>query len=267
MTTPRDVITLALKDGGINGVGQTPSTEDMNDAFTRLNFMFGQWAAKRWLTYRLRDVFAISDGGPRYAIGPSNVFDTITVPNRIESAYVRLLQNYGGVNDDTDGGIGSFVIGVSAIGVSGGPGTQGFDQPLTVLQAREDFNRISMKGVLGRPLYVFLDTNFPAGWLHFWPVPTAGTYELHVAIKSEFGQFASLDADFNLPDEYLDALYLNLAVRLRIAYQMPPDPALSGLAKAALNTVMLSNTQIARLHMPAILASRGRGRFNIYGGY
>ncbi|UIY28698.1 hypothetical protein LZK73_18380 [Neorhizobium galegae] len=45
MTTARALITLAMKDAGVLGVGQTPLSEDMNDGLTNLNAMVAQWGA------------------------------------------------------------------------------------------------------------------------------------------------------------------------------------------------------------------------------
>jgi hypothetical protein len=76
--------------------------------------------------------------------------------------------------------------------------------------------------------------------------------------------FTDLGADINLPPEYQEALVWNLAGRLRALYQLPPDPIVISLAKAALGTVRAANTQVERLQIPAAIG-RG-GRFNIYSG-
>ena len=49
ISTVGDLITLALKDSGVLGAGQTALAEDMNDALSRLNMMLGQWNRRRWL--------------------------------------------------------------------------------------------------------------------------------------------------------------------------------------------------------------------------
>ena len=42
--TARDFVTLALKEAGVLGVGQTPLPEDINDCFVLLNRMLSSVA-------------------------------------------------------------------------------------------------------------------------------------------------------------------------------------------------------------------------------
>ena len=47
MAIANNVIFLALRNAGVNGVGQTPLADDVNDAFTILNAQIGQWSLER----------------------------------------------------------------------------------------------------------------------------------------------------------------------------------------------------------------------------
>jgi hypothetical protein len=227
--TPLDLITLALKASGIVGVGQVAQAEDATDAFTLLNMMLGQWNRRRWLVFHLKDASAVSTGAASYTIGAGGDFD-VPRPDRIESAYLRLLNNSGPNQPDYQ---------------------------LALLPSMEDYSRITLKGMMGYPSYAFLDSDYPLGTLHFWPVPTAGIYELHVLVKAELPGFSDLSDDVNLPPEYQEAIMYNLAARLRPHYQLPPDPSVVALAKSSLNTVRISNAQVATLLMPAGLHRRG----------
>ena len=51
MTTARDFVTLAMKEAGVLGVGQTLLAEDINDGFTILNMMLEEWQQAKWLFY------------------------------------------------------------------------------------------------------------------------------------------------------------------------------------------------------------------------
>lgn len=256
--TPVDLIRLALRDAGVNGSGQAPNDEDNNDAFLHLNMMLAQWNRKRWLVYRLRDVWKVATGNAIYVYGPGGDFDQPRT-DKIEGGYYRYISNYGGA--DLGDPAGAFQIGVSQIG----PEAQGYDQQFTILDSMVDFNRAVAKGVRSVPFYVYYDAAYPVAMVHFYPVPTAGIYELHLTVKAELTQFPDLTTDINLPPEYLEALLYNLGVRLRVAYQMPPDKTLMTLAAAALNTINGANTAIPRLTMPNAVPS-GRSRFNIYAG-
>lgn len=230
--TPRDIITLALKQAGVLGQGQTASAEDMNDAFKLLNMMMGQWNRKRWLIYRLQDVAFVSTGAASYTVGPGGNFN-VQRADRLEAAFLRLLN-----------------------------GPQPIDTPLGIFASREDYNRVTNKSQAGFPQAVFYDPTFPLGTLYTWPVALSSIYEFHLTLKIELAQFANLSDDIVLPAEYQEALLYNLAGRLRPAYQLPPDPSVNALAKAALNTIRNANGAIPTMQMPAELV--GGWSYNVY---
>jgi hypothetical protein len=75
----------------------------------------------------------------------------------------------------------------------------------------------------------------------------------------------SLDAEFNMPPEYEDAIHYNLCVRLCTMYQLPTNPTQVALAKLALNTIKIANAQIPTLRMPPqYLSRRSYGSFYIF---
>jgi hypothetical protein len=259
--TPIDLITLALKQAGVVGVGQTPLSEDANDAFSHLNMMLAQWNRRRWLVYHLVDVACLATGSASYRIGAGEALDTRGRVTGIESAYWRMNGRPGpnSGNSDFSSDFGSdFAI----------PGTalhnvvqsDGIDIPLRVIPSREDYSRLAYKGFTGFPSSVWLDADYPVGNLYVWPAPTQG--EIHVIVQEQLSAFPDLTTPIALPDEYQDALFHNLVVRLRSAYGRPADPVVIQLAKVALNTIRGANAQIGTLQMPSFLPVRGGS----YGG-
>ncbi len=232
--TPRDLCVRALKRSGALGVGQTPLAEDINDAFATLNDMVGQWAQKRWLVYHLVDLAFVGTGNSGYTIGPGG-FVNVSRPDRIESAFVRLIT----------------------------PGV-GVDYPLEVIEAREDWNSIALKGQAGFPTAIFYDSDYPTGTLYVTPVPSS-QYQIHLSVKQPITAFTNLSSQVNLPPEYNEALLYNLAVRLYADYGLPPRADVVALAKAALQTIRNSNTQIATLRMPAGMPGVWRYGFGVGG--
>jgi hypothetical protein len=230
MTTALDLITGAMDDAGIIGVGQTPLAEDTNKALVRLNAMIAQWSRRRWLVYHLVDIVFTGTGALSYSIGPGGDISQ-NRPDRLESGYFRQL--------------------------AGAPGNN-VDYPLAILQSREDYNQIVLKTMASVPAYVFYDSDFPLGNIFIWPLPNS-TYEMHLSAKPALQSFPALNTEFALPPEYEEAIRLNLAVRLRVAYQLQPDAGLIGLAKVALNTIKNTNAQIPLLQMPSDLV-----RGNVY---
>lgn len=230
MTTPNDIINLALKISGVLGVGQTAQAEDSNDSLTMLNFMMAQWNRKRWLVYHLVDVAFTSTGAQSYTVGPGGNFNVAVRPDRLEAAFFRQI-------------------------VPSQPNA--IDYPLEIIEARETYNNIALKTLVSFPSYIFYDAAYPIGLVYPWPIPQATLYAVHLTLKEVLAQFTSLSQDIVLPDEYHAALMYNLAVRLRPAYQLPPDPSLVALAKDALNVIRNANTQIPRLTMPTDLIRPG----------
>ncbi len=235
MTTPAELIALALVDAGVYGQGQTASAEDTNNAFRRLNWMMSQWSRKRWLVYHLIDVSFTSTGAQSYTVGAGGNFNTPR-PDRLEAAFVRQLLPSG---------------------------QNQIDYPLQVLQSREDYNRIALKTMGTWPSLVFYDSDYPLGNLYVWPIPAASQFAIHLSLKQPLSQFTSLAQDINLPPEYEGALFYNLVVRLQTSYKIPLDPMAVALAKDGLNVLRGANTQIPSLRMPNTVLNRGR-YYNVY---
>lgn len=222
------IVQLALRASGVLAQGQTASGSMNQDAMDLLNAMVGQWAVKRWLVYHLIDLTHTCTGAKTYTVGAGGDFDVSVRPNEIDSCYVSMY--YGQPNQ--------------------------IDRPLEIIPAREDYNRITLKSLNSYPYLAYYDNSIPLGTLYVWPIPSS-LYTLTLSVKTP------LPAE--LPAEYQEALIYNLAARLRAFYQMEPDGAVIGLAKAALNTVRTANAQVQRLQMPGGMG-KGGNRFNIYTG-
>lgn len=240
MTTAKDILDSALRKSGIIGVGNTASAADIQDALNDLNDMIAQWATKRYMVWGELDIGFIADGTTNgYSIGPGGKFNISPRPDYIEAAYVRQLQASPGLPVDT---------------------------PLKVIQAREDYSRLSIKeNFISFPEYVFLDTStVPTGTLYCYPWPNASIYEIHVLAKNVMPVLDLASVLDNWPRVYVAALKFNLAKRLRQAYGkgMAPDVELNKLAQDALETIRGSNLQIPQLQMPANLVRQSSG-YNI----
>lgn len=233
-TTARDLITLASKEAGTLGVGQTLLPEDVNDCFTYLRGMMAQWQKRRWLVPALVTFDALADGSISYTVGEGGFFNTGKRPDKIQSAYIIQVNT----------------------------GTNPVSLPLWPIFSREDYNLIALKTLNSLPQYFFYDGNWPLGNLFPWPLPSS-MYRMFITVKKQLSFPAdSLDTVFDLPEEYEEAIRLNLAIRICSAYDKPPKSSTVGLAKVALNTIKNSNTQISELRMPTPLV-RGQA-FNIY---
>jgi hypothetical protein len=232
IVTPKDLMTFSLRAASIIGVGQNALAEDYSDAFSALNGMLAQWNRKRWLIWHLIDIACTSTGAQSYTVGPGGDFN-VPRPDRLEAAFFRQT-------------------------VSSQPNQ--VDYQLELLEAREDYNKIALKTLVSWPQYIFYDSAYPIGQVFPWPVPQASVYEIHLTLKETLTQFSSYTQNLNLPGEYVEALWTNLAVRLTAIYPgtvLPPQTV--ALAKASLDVIRGANAQIASLSMP-----QGLGRPALY---
>lgn len=226
--TAGDLIAFALRTSGITGVGQTPSPEDSNDGLVLLRALMAEWQTKRWMVWTLRDATFTSTGAYTYTIGPSMNFN-IPRPDRLSSAFARMLP----------------------------AGDNPIDYPLAIIQSREDYQQIIVRGLSSMPVAVWYESAYPTGLLYFWPVPPAGQYGLYVSCKAALPIPAALTDSIAMPGEYMQALIYSLAVRLAINYGQTPSPSIVGAMRMAMNTVRMANAQIPLQHMPPVGNRRG----------
>lgn len=241
-TTARQICELALKESGVLGVGQTALAEDMNDAFTYLARMMAQWQKKRWMVPALIDVAKTLTGAKSYTVGTGGFFN-IPRPNQIKGGYVLQLNT----------------------------GTTPVSLPLAPIFSYEDYIRISVKDLNSLPYLFFYDGAWPLGNVYFWPIGSSA-YEAHILVEAQLNfpiaptnpptAGTGLDTVFGLPEEYLEAIHYNVAIRYCSGWQIPPQETTIKLAKSALNTIKTANSQIPTLRMPPGLR-RGKA-FSLY---
>lgn len=231
ITTPLDLIVMALKLTGALGVGQPADPSDTNDALQLLNAMIGQWNRQKTLVWHAIDVAHTSTGAENYTLGPGGDFNTPRT-DKILSAYVRLLpvQN-----------------------------AQPVDFQLYVIPSYEDYSAICLKELTAFPSAVYYDPAYPMGNLKFWPLGNAN-YEYHVIIKDTIGQFTSLAQTIVLPPEYIAPLLWNLAVELAPLYQYTPNLITTKKAAITLNVLRTANAQVPLMQLAGIPGMRRGGR-------
>lgn len=256
MTTARDLISRALRTAGVLGVGQSASAEDIGEGLALVNDMIAQWQARRWLVYHLVDVWCQSTGSTAYTVGPGGDLDTPLRPNRIEGAFFRQGGSPTPHEFSLDGSqAGSDIADGSNVLAVGASSQNAIDWPLTLLESREDYNEITLKGMPSFPSAAWYDPAMPFGRFYVWALPAA-IYELHISIRAPLQTFANLSDNILLPPEYMEALHYNLAGRLQIAYGMQVNPGIVGLAATALQTIRAANAQIPRMKMPSAVMGR-----------
>lgn len=286
-TSARDIIVRALEDVGVVGVGQTPLAADVNFGLTRLNAMIGQFNRRRWLIYHTIDVACATTGLNVYSVGLGGNFAIPRTDKLEDGCYFR--QYFSGSpgspnsNNPTNSDFNSdFNADFGPLALTSQPPGYAVDYPLTLLQSREDWNRIALKTMNSWPSFVFYDpantfmapigwngpANIPAptnptGFLYINPVPMPGAFELHILVKDVLATLANLSTVLSTPPEYEEAFEYNLAIRFCAKYNIDCPKEISGLAAAALATIRAANTQVPLLELPVALTQTGRG-YNIF---
>jgi hypothetical protein len=236
--TVNDVIIAAFRKAGILGLGQTLTGEDVLDGQNDLSDLLGQWNVQTWMVFARLDLGFVSDGRfAPYTVGPSGNYNVAIRPDRIESAYLRILSSTPG---------------------------QPVDQPLRIIPSREEYSNIALKQLVAFPKGVFYDTASPTGNLFVYPWPQGALYETHIIIKNAYPLVLPLTLDLStLPFEMRAAMKFNLARILRNSYGKKADPELNSLAKSTRETMRNSHVQVPELKMPSGL--KGRSKYNILG--
>lgn len=241
--TVSDLITNALQDAGIVGIDESVETPILTRAFRQANWLLAEWAAHRFLCYRIADYSCVSNGAQTYPVGNIGAkvvgINISPRPDRIEYAFLRFLNQPTG-------------------------NTLFVDIPLQIIQSREDYSRITVKNIGTLAWRVFYDPGWPLGVLYPWPVPQASLYEIHVGFKVVLPRFANIQQIINFPPEYEFALNWDLVNILRESYQMPASPQATKFARRAKNAIRLRNTQVGVLRMPDGLRRRNRA-YDVYG--
>lgn len=130
-----------------------------------------------------------------------------------------------------------------------GYGANPIDYQLGIIKSREDFSRISMKGLTTWPNSVYLDPAWPMANLFVWPIPEPAAWEVHILVKQTLESVANLTDNLGLPFEYQEALLYNLAKRLSVGYGQDISPVIESLAAASLSTIRTANMQIADMDL------------------
>lgn len=162
--TIRSIVTLAMKEAGVLGVGQSLLAEDINDGYTLFSRMLSAWQVSRWLVPGLTDISAISNGAKSNKIGPGQFYNSMR-PDKILAAYFIQLNTGNSVT---------------------------VSYPLRPIWAYENYAQLSLKNLNSFPQYFFYDGAFPNGNVYIWPVPNTN-YEIHLIVKLPISEQTSID--------------------------------------------------------------------------
>ena len=191
MTTALAIITPALQTLGVVPLGQAINPEDAAVGLQALNDLLDSWANQT--------LFAPTTIEAIYAMAGNSI--TLTIGPGLQINVPRPMQ----IED----------------GIFMRKGNQ--DYPIEVID-RVTYEDIKYKSIQAFvPDFVYYDTDTTSGILYFYPV-MQGAGELHIPLRVQLTQFATLNTDYPMVQGYKRALQMTLAEELQEVYgkQLPP---------------------------------------------
>jgi hypothetical protein len=209
VSTARDLCVDSLKESGVLGVGQTALSEDISDAFTRLQRMIAVWQKQRWLVPSLQDIQFNGDGSKFYTVGLGGNIDIIP-PSDVKGGYV----------------------------IQRNTGQTPVSLPLKKIFSYENYIQITVKDLTSLPTRFFYDNAYPLAKLYPWPI-ASNQYELHFIIQSRLG-FGSTIKDGSITTggaAYTDGQYNAVALTGGVGQLATADITVTGGVVAVVTLV------------------------------
>lgn len=220
MSTVQTKVNRALRLLGVIASGESPTTDESNDALETANGMLDAWRNDKLLVYAFQDIqVTLINGTATYTIGASGG-TVATSPVKMESAFVRQSGIDYGLKEITD----------------------------AYYQAKSD------KTVTADiPAEIMFNHTNPNATITLYPVPTVAN-TLYVRVWTPLATIALTDT-FTFPPGYDDAFCYNLAVRLSPEYPaIPLNPAVVEIARSSMAGIKRINarphiaiTQLAKM--------------------
>lgn len=204
--TARDIITDALTDNGIVGVGEEPEAAEMTACMSRLNNMLKSWQSRGVLWKQ----------------------ETITVTGTALTAAITLPDYVRGVN-----------------------GARYIDSAVNARQMtrweRDEYMSLPNKIAYGTPSVYYVDRNASDIVLYVWQVPRIG-FTLSLDIDRAMDTVTNVTQTVDVPDELLETVMMNLALRCCGIFQANPSPLLA-MRAPQLETELFDNWRPASYYL------------------
>ncbi len=92
-----------------------------------------------------------------------------------------------------------------------------FDRKMKIVP-REDYMNIPQKSLTGQPIILYYSPQSTTGLVYLWPTPASGNGQIMVTYLREINDVDTATTAFDFPEEWLECITYNLAVRIAPAY-------------------------------------------------
>ncbi len=202
MTTANDIIKSAFRIAGVTVKGESPDSDEVQDALETLNDLINSLSNDSLFIYsRTTESFSLT-GASSYTIGSGGDFDTVR-PMNIVSAYVR-------------------------------QGTT--DYPVDII-TDEEYANISQKSINTRPYFLNYNPTYPLGTIKVYGLGSG--YTLFLVTEKPLTTL-TLNGVVSLPQGWLRYLKNQLSLEISAEYGQPPSEAAYAIAKDAMGLIKRS---------------------------
>ena len=207
--TIQDLLKSSFRKLGIVASGEEPTPAELADALTDLNSMLKSWATMKInVNATVPEIFTITAGQNTYTWGATGNINT-TRPSEIVNMFIRESQ---GIDTDVD------------------PFSKG------------QYNSITTKDISGKPFRYYYNPMYPLGYLYLYPTPDI-SYELHIDSIKTLASITDYAAELNMPDDYLEVITYNLAVRIAPDYGKTIPQEIAAIASSSYDRMINLNAQ------------------------
>lgn len=228
MATYADLIAGALRLVGIIGDGETPSTDQSNNALFTLNEMLDSWNADGLMIYNTQFYECFVTSSITYTVGPSADLNIPIRPSRIRGAWIT--QNAS---------------------------TSPIDIPMMIISSNDYGNIRSKTSTSTIPAYIYMDGTWPTATVYLWPAPEGGDTKLKVSFDVPLTSTVATGDTENLPPAYRQAIRFNLACLIAAEYGREASPTTKDFAYRSKYIIAQNNQQIDLLQFDSILMEKG----------
>lgn len=94
------------------------------------------------------------------------------------------------------------------------------DVPCMII-SKEQWNRFGQKGSTGTSIQIMYDPQLNSGIMELYPVPNANPGILYIEVAKPIDDITATTDNFDIPNEWIEAIKFNLALRLCTPYGVP----------------------------------------------
>jgi hypothetical protein len=219
--TARDLISDALRTIGVIAADENPSASEAQQGLSKLNQLIGKWRTQRLNAWAIvSERFPFVANKKVYTMGPDGDFDTER-PQKVTKVQLYYTQN----------------------GV-----TLPLNMPIQMLNLDQYQNFIVPDTASSIPQYCYVDDSYPLRNIYFYTVPNV-VDSVDIFHWTVLQSVPTLGTTFEIPDGYLLALVLDLAMHLAPQYGAAAVAAAGLIAEQAID----AKAAIKRINMPALL--------------